>query len=184
MSYIRLGFRARSSGKSDALEKDAPPRWRRNRNISEAHAIWRVVSLNYHGFAAFLHYGIDQQPAPQSSRAPSADGARSCGVGREDHHRLYQRPARPLVRRRAVLDRGGWPHCGADCVSGPDPDSAAHGVLSAFDAGRRIKRCSRDEIVTLHIYLTSPNHLPSPRSISLRAGRMPTRVSKRSHPLS
>jgi hypothetical protein len=171
MSYIRLGFPPRSSGKSGALEKDAPPRWHRNRNISEARAIWRVVSLNWRGFTAFLQHDIDDQPEPRSSRAASADGARSCGVGREDHDRFDQRSARPVVWRRAILDRGDLHHRGADCVSGPEPDSAVHGLFSAFGAGRDIKRCSRDEIVILQLHLISPNHRPSPRSISRRAGR-------------
>jgi hypothetical protein len=174
MSYIRLGFQPGSSGKSRALEKDAPARPRRNRNAYEASAIWRVVSLNYREFAAFLLNEIDRQPELRSRFSAPADGAGSCGVGREDYHRLDQRPARPVVRRRVVLDRGGLPHCGADCVSGPEPDSADHGVLSAIDAGRRIKRGSRYEIVTLHIHLISPNHPPSPRSASRRAGRKPT----------
>ena len=174
MSYIRLEFRPGSSGKSGSLEKDTPPRWRRNRNISEARAIWRVVTLNYRGFAASLEHDIDEQPEPRSSRAASADGAGSCGVGREDHHRFDKRPAWPVVWRGAVLDRGGLPHCGADCVSGPEPGSAVHGLLGAIDAGRRIKRCSRDEIVILHTPLISPNHPPSPRSVSLQAGRTPT----------
>ena len=176
MSYIRLGFRPRSSGKSCALEKDAPPRWRGNRNVYEACAIWRVVSLNYRGFAAFVGHGIDERPEPRSSRAASADGARSCGVGREDHHRFDERSPRPLVRRRVILDRGGLPHCGADCVSGPDPDTTVHGILSAFDAGRRIKRSSRNKIVILHSDLISPNRPPSPRSVLLPAGQMPMRA--------
>jgi hypothetical protein len=107
MSYIRLGFRPGSSGKSRALEKDTPARRRRNRNVSNARAIWRVVSLNQRGFAAFLQDEFDQQPKPHSKRTRFVNGARSCGVGREDHHRFDRRQTRPLVRRACILDRGG-----------------------------------------------------------------------------
>src|ERR1700729_1996044 len=61
MSYIRLGFPAGSSRKTCALEKDTPARQRRNRNIHQATAIWRVVSLNWRGFAAFLLDEFDEQ---------------------------------------------------------------------------------------------------------------------------
>ena len=142
MSYIRLGLRPRSRAKSGALEKDAPPRWHRNRNISAGSAIWRVVSLNYRGFAAFLQHEFDEPPEPRPSCAPWADGARSCGVGREDHDRFDQRSPRAVVRRCVVLDRGDLSHRGADRVSGPQPDSAVHGILRAVDAGGCIKRCA------------------------------------------
>jgi hypothetical protein len=163
MSYIRLGFRPRSSAKSGALEKDTPPRWRRNRNISAARAIWRVVSLNYRGFAAFLQHDIEQQPEPRSSRAPSTDGAGSCGVGREDHDRFDERPPRRVVRRRVVLDRGGLPHCGASSLSRPRENSAGNGaVCNAVDARGRIKRCSRDKTVVPH----NPSHFTEPSTIT------------------
>src|SRR3954454_11672903 len=93
-----------------------------NRNVSATPPIWRVVSLNWRGFAAFLQHGIDEQPEPRSSRAASTDGARSCVVGREDHDRFDERSTRPVVWRRVVLDRGDVPDRGADCVSRPEPD--------------------------------------------------------------
>jgi hypothetical protein len=154
MSYIRLGFQPGSSGKWCALEKDTPARQRRNRNIHQATAIWRVVSLNWRGFAAFLQDEFDEQPRLRSRRAASADGAGSCGVGREDHHRFNERQARPLVRRACVLDRGGV-HCrGSGRIPGPQHNSSGHGIVGTiFDAGRwSIERAPRYKIVIRSVF--------------------------------
>jgi hypothetical protein len=176
MSYIRLGFQPGSSRKWRALEKDAPGGWRRNRNAYEACAIWRVVSLKQRGFAAFLQDEFDEQSKPRTGRAGFPDRAGSCGMGREDHDRFGKGQARPVVRRARVLDRRGLHRCGSGRVSGPQQNSSGDGIVgNSLDGSWRIERAARYEtVIGLGVGRLTPNRPPSLRSVSHRAGQMPT----------
>src|SRR4051795_6476704 len=84
-------------------------------------------------------------------------------MGREDHDRFDEQSARAVVQRRAVLDRGDLPRCGADYISRPEPDSAGHrAICNALRAGRRIEVCARHEIVIPHSrHFTEPSTITS-----------------------